>query len=48
MRALTHIFDYYKHMAEELRYEIWKYDQEQRAKVLYLPLPRPENWKEAA
>lgn len=48
LKALAHIFDYYKHMVEELRYEIWKYDRAQKAKVLYLPLPRPENWKEAA
>ena len=48
LKALAHIFDYYKHTAEELRYEIWKYDREQKAKVLYLPLPRPEIWKEAA
>ena len=48
LKALAHIFDYYKHMAERLRYEIWKYDREQKAKILYLPLLRPEIWKEAA
>lgn len=48
LKALAYIFDYYRQMAKELRYEIWKYDQEQRAKVLYLPLPKPEIWKEAA
>lgn len=38
----------YKRTAERLRYEIWKYDREQKAKILYLPLLRPEIWKEAA
>ena len=48
LKALAYLFDYYKRTAERLRYEIWKYDREQKAQVLYLPLPRPETWKEAA
>ncbi|NCE76506.1 hypothetical protein D1157_16170 [Anaerotruncus sp. X29] len=48
LKALAYIFDYYRRMAKELRYELWKYDREQKAKVLYLPLPKPEIWKEAA
>ena len=48
LKALAYTFDYYRCMAKELRYEIWKYDREQKAKVLYLPLPKPENRKEAA
>ena len=48
LKALAYLFDYYKRTAERLRYEIWKYDREQKAKILYLPLPKPEIWKEAA
>jgi len=46
LRALAEIFDYYWQTAKPLRYESWKYDQEQRAKVLFLPLPNEK--KEAA
>lgn len=48
LRALAYIFDYYRQMTKELRYEIWKYDQEQQRKILYLPLPKHIQRKEAA
>lgn len=44
--ALAELFAYYKQMTKELRYDIWKYEQEQQRKVLYLPLPKER--KEAA
>lgn len=48
LMTLAHIFDYYRQTAKKLQYEIWKYDQEQQRKILYLPLPKQNQRKEAA
>jgi len=39
--ALAELFDYYQKTADIIRFEIWKYDLERRAKLL-LPLPKEQ------